>query len=74
MFVDRMWHKLTSHSEVPVDRDLRLAVINDQGVHALVFPCRKAETGWVHAANGRIVEVFPTHWQDWADTAERASA
>ncbi len=62
---DCMWHAITSLSEVPSALDLRLAVINGDGVHALVFPCRRSNGGWVDARSGRVVEVCPTHWQDW---------
>jgi hypothetical protein len=66
-----MWHVITKLSDLPTDRDLRLAVIDAQGrVHALVFPCRKANGGWIHANTGRIVEVVPTHWQDWDDAPQ----
>ena len=62
-----MWYAIKSLFEVPSDRDLRLAVITDGDVHALVFPCRRAGETWVDARSGRIVEVYPTHWQDWSD-------
>ncbi len=69
-----MWHAIAAAAEIPSDRDLRLAVINREGVHALVFPCRKAGSAWVDARTRRLVEVCPTHWQDWAETAETVSA
>ena len=68
-----MWHEIESLSEVPSGRDLRLAVINDGDVHTLVFPCRRAGEMWVNARNGRIVEVYPTHWQDWSDEPDPSS-
>jgi hypothetical protein len=60
-----MWHAITDESTVPASCDLRLAVINDGEVHALVFPCRKTESGWARANGGRPVEISPTHWQPW---------
>lgn len=36
-------------------------------VHALVFPVRKSETGWVDASTKKRVDVQPTHWRKWAD-------
>ena len=33
-----MWQSIPS---APFDRDLELAVIDDDGTHALVFPCRR---------------------------------
>lgn len=62
-----MWQPIKDTSKIPVDSDLRLAVINSDGVHALVFPCRRKRTGWIHAETGREIEVFPTHWQYWSD-------
>ncbi len=62
-----MWHFINDLSEVPVDRDLRLAVIDASGeVHALAFPCRRVDSGWRDARSGREVDVFPTHWQEWS--------
>jgi hypothetical protein len=66
-----MWHQITKPSEVPSDREVRLAVINADGaVHALVFPCRRSASGWIDSRSGRLVEVFPTHWQDWSESSE----
>ncbi len=31
----------------PFDRDLELAVIDGEGAHALSFPCRHIEGGWI---------------------------
>jgi hypothetical protein len=33
----------------PFDRDVELAVIDGDGEHALVFPCRRIVGGWVNA-------------------------
>lgn len=60
-----MWQPVTQ--DIPLDRDLRLAVIEGEEVHALVFPCRRKGDAWVEAATGRRVEVYPTHYQDWSD-------
>jgi len=62
-----MWHAMKSPADVPADQDLRLAVIDAAGtVHALVFPCRRIGNGWIDAKSRRSVEVYPTHWQEWA--------
>jgi len=62
-----MWHKLNSLADVPTDRDVRLAVIDANGtVHALVFPCRRVGNSWMDVKLRRSVEVYPTHWQEWA--------
>jgi hypothetical protein len=52
-------------SNAPFDRDLELAVIDREGEHALVFPCRRTEAGWIDAANKRLVGVDPSHWREW---------
>jgi len=50
----------------PFDCDLTLAVINDDGTHALVFPCRRVAHGWVHARTRMPVgDLEPTHWRQW---------
>ena len=52
----------------PHGRDLELAVIDDEdGPHALVFPCRRVTNGggWVSSEANRLVEVHPTHWREW---------
>jgi hypothetical protein len=45
----------------PFDLPLEPAVIDKEGPHALVFPCRRIDGGWADA-KGRRVFVRPTHW------------
>ncbi|WP_348640257.1 hypothetical protein [Mesorhizobium sp. M5C.F.Ca.ET.164.01.1.1] len=59
---DRMWKPILS---APFDRDLELAVFDEDGEHALVFPCVKRREGWKNAATGARVDIHPTHWRDW---------
>ncbi|CAN0264588.1 unnamed protein product [Phaeothamnion confervicola] len=61
------WHRIES---APEDVDLELAVIDSEGPHALVFPCRRTEQGWVDT-NGKSVPVHPTHWRKWMPEAAR---
>ncbi len=49
----------------PFDRDLEVAVIDYDGVHALVFPCRRILHGWMSAETDHPVTVYPTHWREW---------
>jgi hypothetical protein len=56
------WHPIAS---APFDHDLQLSVIEEDEVHALVFPCRRMQNGWVHASTGRVVFVEPSHWREW---------
>jgi hypothetical protein len=65
----RVWHPIAN---APFDRDLELAVIDQEGPHALIFPCRRILHGWVNAQTHQQITVWPTHWRPWLDGAERA--
>jgi hypothetical protein len=52
-------------SLAPFDCDLELAVIDDDGQHALVFPCRRTRDGWINASTKERLDVRPTHWRPW---------
>ncbi|SDA61915.1 hypothetical protein SAMN02927914_01776 [Mesorhizobium qingshengii] len=62
-----MWQPI---SNAPFDRDLELAVIDGDGIHALVFPCRRVLTGWTKSATKERVDVSPTHWRTWEPATE----
>jgi len=63
-----MWHEVKAPEDVPIDRDVRLAIIDPNGtVHKLVFPCRRVGNSWIDAKLGRRVELDPTHWQEWTE-------
>ena len=49
----------------PYDVDLELAVIDEEGPHALVFPCRRIPAGWLKSGSNKWVDVGPTHWRIW---------
>ena len=50
----------------PFDRDLELAVIDYNGTHALVFPCRRHLHGWINARTKKSIDgLLPTHWREW---------
>jgi hypothetical protein len=61
-----MWQSV---STAPFDRDLELAVIDTDGAHALVFPCRRILNGWMKVDTKERLDVRPTHWREW-DRAE----
>ena len=61
-----MWHPITT---APSDRDIELAVLDLDGPHALVFPCRRIAAGWMNAQSGERLDVRPTHWREWTDRA-----
>jgi hypothetical protein len=62
----RMWSPISS---APFARDLELAVIDADGPHALVFPCRRILNGWMNADTKERLDVRPTHWREWAVAA-----
>lgn len=57
-----MWKPILS---APFGPDLELAVLDEDGEHALVFPCIKGRQGWTNAATGVRVDIRPTHWRYW---------
>ncbi|ODT31114.1 MAG: hypothetical protein ABS35_05635 [Kaistia sp. SCN 65-12] len=57
-----MWYPI---STAPFDRDLELAVLDRDGAHALVFPCRRILSGWVKSKTQERVDIWPTHWREW---------
>lgn len=61
-----MWRDIAT---APFDRDLQLAVIDADGLHALVFPCRRTGGGWINARTGARLDVHPTHWRAWEEQA-----
>ena len=66
----RMWQPITT---APFDSDLELAIIDADGPHALVFPCRRILGGWVKAETRSRIDVHPTHWRDWTAPFEKTA-
>ncbi len=62
---DGQWQQI---STAPFDRDIELAVINGDGTHALVFPCRRILGGWMKAETKQRIDLRPTHWREWMQT------
>jgi hypothetical protein len=58
------WQRIET---APFDRDLELAVIGYDGVHALVFPCRRILSSWIDAESKERIDVRPTHWREWRE-------
>ncbi|MBX9846951.1 MAG: hypothetical protein K2Z80_34605 [Xanthobacteraceae bacterium] len=62
-----MWQPIFT---APFDRNLELAVLDEDGTHRLAFSCRRIPGGWVSSQTGARVEVSPTHWRDWEDHSQ----
>jgi hypothetical protein len=66
----REWSKGASSdwqpiSTAPTGSDLEVAVIERAIPHALIFPCRRTEDGWISGETGERINVHPTHWRKW---------
>lgn len=49
-------------STTPFDRDIELAILNYNGAHAIVFPCRRILGGWIGAdTKEKLISLQPTH-------------
>jgi len=48
-----MWQSISS---APFDRDLELAVIDRDGLHALVFACRRVLAGWINVETKQRID------------------
>jgi hypothetical protein len=59
-----MWQEI---STAPFGRDLELAVIDNEGPHALVFACRRVLGGWKNAKTHERIDVCPSHWRPWEE-------
>ena len=46
-----MWHFIVSIDSVPTDRQVHLAVIDNDGIHTLDFPCCWNGYCWIRAEN-----------------------
>ncbi|AMN38510.1 hypothetical protein RHPLAN_00450 [Rhodoplanes sp. Z2-YC6860] len=57
-----MWQPISS---APFDRDIEIAVVNEDGEHPLVFACRRVPGGWIAAKSKRWLDIRPTHWREW---------
>ena len=59
------WLKIETAS---FEQDLEVAVIDFDGPHPAVFPCRRVVGGWVKATTLAPVNIRPTHWREWSNT------
>jgi hypothetical protein len=63
------WQPITT---APYELDLELAVLDAEGIHTLVFPCRRIPAGWLKSSTNQWVEVHPTHWREWTAQSPRS--
>lgn len=55
----------------PRNQDIEVAVIDRDGEHRVVGPCRRIGDGWIDAASRRRLDISPTHWRPWpADSTD----
>jgi hypothetical protein len=54
-------------SIAPSDMDLEVCVMDNGGIHALVFPCRKNGASWTDASTSKHLDIQPTHWRKWTE-------
>jgi len=66
-----MWYPIAT---APFDQDLELAVLDRDGVYALVFPCRRILSGWMNSTNRERVDISPTHWRAWGENRDSSEA
>jgi hypothetical protein len=57
-------------SIAPIDADLEVSVMDNLGVHALIFPVRKSGNSWVDASTKTTIDIQPTHWKKWTHNRE----
>ena len=67
---DDFWMNWQPIVTAPFGRNIELAVIDANEVHALVFPCRRmpGSWAWVKVDTNSPVDVHPSHWREWDDT------
>ena len=57
-------------ASAPSDRELEVCVLDYDGmVHALMFPCHRDGAEWVDHAGSRHLDIQPTHWRKWMQSA-----
>jgi len=61
------WNPITS---APFERDIELAVLDQNGEHLVAFACRRGADGWFSAGSNRPIDIHPTHWRQWSERSE----
>lgn len=57
-------------ASAPSDRELEVCVLDYDGmVHALMFPCHRDGSEWVDHAGSKHLDIQPTHWRRWMQSA-----
>jgi hypothetical protein len=52
----------------PSDVGLEVCVLDERGLHALVFPVHKRGIEWVDASTKKRIDIAPTHWRKWSES------
>jgi hypothetical protein len=52
-------------SIAPPNVDLEVCVIDEGGIHVLVYPVHKRGAYWVDASTKKHIHIEPTHWRKW---------
>ena len=60
-----------ANEELPKLLKIFMTLINKDGVHALVFPCRRVVGAWINAETKAVLELRPTHWRTWVSKWSR---
>ncbi|MGN6570593.1 MAG: hypothetical protein ACTHLO_04165 [Pseudolabrys sp.] len=63
-----MWQVITA---APADKDVQVAVIDREGEHPLIAPCRRTSDGWIDAVSRRRLDIRPTHWRPWPTESQK---
>jgi hypothetical protein len=66
----RLSEKWLPVSIAPTNTDLEVCVIDNNDIHALIFPVRKDGRKWADARTQSLIDIEPTHWRKWRHGAD----
>ena len=64
----RPWHPI---STAPRNARVELRTCDAFGPYRLGFPCVLAEDGWINAERQIKLDILPTQWRQWLESARR---
>ena len=56
-------------STAPPDADLEVCVMDNEGIHVFVSPCRKSGIKWIEISTKKHIDIQPTHWRKWTENS-----